>query len=381
MLNTGLRTWQLRSFHDALTQSHATRTIVSILDQDERVLQTLDDLVVSGQVDVAMNTQPDRLLQLEIADIGKRFRFVPRGVSDTHMFADNMIRVEVGTYVDDDIGWVDVPVFTGPFADVDSGGETIRITAVGKESLALSPNTTWQTPGPFGRNAKVTDVIRAIMRSQGERRFDIPDLNARLHKPLSTDKSSEAWKLSRKLARQVDRQLFYDGAGRLRLRAWPKKPVWTFRAGGNAANITTPPATTFDISEVRNTILVLGPKPDGKEPRPRAVAVANRGHNMSPWSLARRGEPRYMVETIEVGAKRHATLQNVANRTLDDRLRAAITVAFEAIPIPHLEPGDEVALVVDGERTSFRLQDFSIPLGGDPMTVGYHRRSPRRGKR
>lgn len=380
MIGLGLLAAERRALASVLQTGYKARTRVVVLDQDEREVVDLPAHVLSGSVNVTAKQRPSRTLELELLDEGQRFRFAPEGIGDSHLYADNFLRVFRGVWVPDLEDWVDIPVFTGPVASLDRDGHTISVQAVGKEVRGLEPAVSWNPAGPFGRDRKVTDVIRAIMRAQGERRFDLPRMNATLRKQISLGRHSEPWRVCQRLAEDVDRHLFYDGRGVLRLRPWPRKPVWTFRTG-DEANVTTPPHRTYELDEMRNTIEVLGAEPEGKEERPRAVAIARRGHPLSPWSLARHDEPLFLVETIEVGAKRVRVLEGVAERELEDRLRAAVQTEFEALPVPQLEPDDLVALVTDGERTTFRLREFTIPLTGEAMTIGFRRRPRKRGRR
>jgi hypothetical protein len=372
VLDLGLTAAERRAFHAALVVSYRARTRFEILDRDEQVIgDPIQGRVLSGQVDVAAQSHPDRVLQLEFADDGRRAHFVPQGPATSALYADNFIRVERGIYVTELERWVDVPVFCGPITALERNGHTVSLTAVGKEARALEPAVTWNPPGPFGRGTKVVDAIRAVMRSAGERRFDMPMLHAELNHPLSLSRSSQAWKVASKLAEQVNRQLFYDGRGKLRLRLQPERTVWTF---DTARNVVELPRFAFELEEVRNTIEVLGPEPDSKEPRPRVVVTPPPRHPLSPWRLARNGEPLHLVETLEIGAKRREVLRRAGERLLEQRLRAATHIEFDAYPVPHLEPYDEVALVIAGERTSFTAKEYTIPLVAGPMSAGYHKR-------
>lgn len=381
MIPLGLTAAERRILFDTLQTGYRARTRLTVLDRDEAEIAVLPHQVLSGSVDVKSGQKPDRVLQLELADDGSRFRFTPEAVSDAAMFADNFIRAERGVYVPALARWVDVPVFTGPVASVARSGHTISVTATGKESRALAPAVAWQPPGPFGRDRRVTDVIRLIMAAQGERHFDLPNMNATTRHQISLGRQSESWLVALRLAASVDRQLFYDGRGVLRMRAKPRRPVWTFRAGDEQANVLTDPKRTYEIADLRNVVEVLGREPEGNTARPRAVAMARRGNPLSPWGLARRGEPLFLVETIEVTNNRREALERIAERELDERLRAAVHVEFESVPVPVLEPRDLVALLVEGERLAFHLGEYTIPLTGESMTIGFNRRPQKRGRR
>lgn len=384
MIDLGLTAAERRAFRDALLHSYSARTRFTVLDRDEQPIgEAFEGRVLTGQVDFDASARPDRSLQLTFADDDRRFRFVPSGAHDATLFADNFLRVERRIRVRSLERWIDVPLFTGPIISCSRDGREVRVQAVGKEALGLEPALAWTSrPSAFGKGTRVVDAIREIMRATGERRFDLPNLTARLGERVSLSKSSQPWRVCRRLAAQANRQLYYDGEGRLRMRPWPTTTAWTFKKSEDeGGNVTTRPRSEFLISEVRNVIEVLGPEPEGKEPRLRVVVMPPRGHPLSPWSLARNGQPRFLVETVELGAKKPETLRKAGERLLRDRLEAAVHVEFDAWPAYHLEPGDRAALVVDDERTVFRLRQYSMPLGGEAMTVGYHKRSKRRGKK
>jgi hypothetical protein len=379
VLDLGLRESERTAFHAALTGSYRARTTLEVLDRDEAVLDTIEDAVLSGSVDIDTKSIPDRTLQVTFADQGRRFHFAPGGAADSAMFADNMIRARRQYWVGVLDTWVDVPLFTGPVETVSRDAGTVSVTAKGKESRLIEPEPAWR-PQHHARGKRVTDAIHDILAESGERRFDIPKRPARLKKPVSLGRHTEPWKVVRRLADSIDRQVFYDARGRVRLRHAGAHAVWRFTTTGNVVGAL--PKRAFDLTEMRNTVEVLGPEEPGKKTRLRYVATPPKGNPLSPWSLARNGKPRFIVETIELDhAKDMAVLRSRGDRELDDLLRSALTLDFEAMVVPTLEPGDMVALVEDGERTAFRLRRFTIPLTGEAMTVGENRRPKVRGKR
>ena len=133
--------------------------------------------------------------------------------------------------------------------------------------------------------------------------------------------------------------------------------------------------TTYDIERVRNTVQVLGPEPEGHAERVRFVAYAEKGHPLSPSKLARNGEPRYLVETVDAEhVKRTEQAKHQAQKKLEGLLRGEIDQSFDAVPILTLEPGDSVALNDDGEIHHINLHKFSLPVIGGEMSVGNLRR-------
>lgn len=380
MIDLGLHHADRRAFVAALQDTHEARTTVEVLDRDEQVLHELTDRVVGGSVDVDATEAIDRTLNLELADDDKAFHFVPQGPGDFAIYADNFLRVKRGIWVDAIHRWVDTPVFTGPIETVEPGGNTVTVTALGKESLGLEPSLAWR-PDHIPKGHPVVDAIHDILYDGGERKFDLPKSTLKLKKPVSLGRTSERWKVANKLAVSVDRQLFFDGRGKVRLRAYPHSPAFTFRTGTDG-NVTSRPVFTYDVSRVRNVVEVLGPEPEGKAKRIRFVAMPNPAHPLSPQKLARHDEPRYLVERVEADhIHRTEQARSQAERKLKDLLRGEVDVAFDAVPIYTLEPGDEIALSIEGSVLHFKLQRFSLPLIGGSMSVGYTRRTGVRKKK
>jgi hypothetical protein len=136
------------------------------------------------------------------------------------------------------------------------------------------------------------------------------------------------------------------------------------------------PIITYDLEQLRNVVEVRGHKGEGCE-QTKHIAYADRKHPLSPWSLARNGEPRYLVELVENGQiKRKTSAREKAERILRRHLRAAVQVEFSCLPVPHLEENDVCTLIVDNGATTLRINEFhvksfSIPLTAEGvMTVG-----------
>src|SRR5438093_10550652 len=93
----------------------------------------------------------------------------------------------------------------------------------------------------------------------GEARFDIPDLATRIPKGMSLGRAAQPWPRAVAIARSLNRQLYYDGAGVLRLRVRPRRPVATFRSGDQRrANITSPVTVSPDFTAIANTVWFRG---------------------------------------------------------------------------------------------------------------------------
>lgn len=82
------------------------------------------------------------------------------------------------------------------------------------------------------------------------------------------------------------------------------------------------------------------------------------------------------MSEVENGAlKTLAQTRALALRTLNSALLEGVSVSFDALPVPHLDPQDEVSVSTEGASLTFPLRQASIPLAhGGVMSVGTVRR-------
>lgn len=384
MRTLGLTNAERTVYHDALRASHTRRVDVELTNLDGDTLAPLGGRLLDGQVLVDMDADVTRVASLSLLDPDHTLNFDTDSPDDGAMFLDRMLRITYRVRIDG--GWVDVPLFLGPVTKLDRAGDVVEVEAQGKEALAMA--AAWR-PFTVAKGTPKVVAIRRIMRERaGESEFSLPDLRAKLPESVSLGRYSDPWAAARRIASSMDRQLFYTGDGRLELRRWPERPVWTFR-GGTGGDVVSGVSVSHNAERVRNTVVVTGGKPKGRKDRVRAQAVAPPGHALSPQRLGRtngQGEfvPRHLVERVEDDAIRSRSEANTkARRMLADLLREEVSVMFDVLPIPHLDAGDLVRAEADGIAVDFRLRQFSIPLGaGDAgMSVGYLRKTKiRRGR-
>lgn len=380
MQKLGLTASERRAFHRALRSSHTRRIHITITDLEGSVLSDLSHVVLDGQVTVNYDADVTRALNLSVLDPSHTLNFDTESPDEGALFADRMIRVHYSVLVEELDRRVSVPVFHGPVTKLARSGDVVEIEGQGKESLAMG--AIWK-PLVLRKGMEKGHAIRVLLRDRaGENHFSIPHLDYdRLPKTRNLDRYAEAWPMAQRLARSMDRHLFYDGGGRAVLRRLPERPVYTFRTG-TGGDIVSDVQVDYLLDDIKNTVVVLGKK-NGKD-RVRAQAVAWPKHPLSPRRLGRknaRGEfiPRHLVEVIEDESIRsNWQARRKAKRVLRDRLRQTVNITLDSLPIPHLEPGDLVRTTTDDISVEFRLKEFTIPLGvsGDPtMSVGYSRRT------
>jgi hypothetical protein len=274
---------------------------------------------------------------------------------------------------DPTLGWVDIPVFTGPVSKMDRTDDVVSLEAQGKEALAMGAG--W-TPMTFKRGYNKVEVIEEVMRKRaGETKFSLVERNARLPRDLSLGRMSVPWQVARSVARSMDLQLFYDGRGTLRLRKIPAKPSFLINSGDGGV-ITSDPQIAYTSENLVNLVWVKGGVPKGGRQAVSHWRAAPRSHPLSPQRLGRNGVPRYLVEVIDNDSIR--TLKEakaLAATRLESRLLQHVDVAVDTLPLPHLEPMDMLRVSTSEFAMSFRLRQASIPLtSAGQMSLGYLKR-------
>lgn len=362
-----------RALHTALTATRLVQTRVQTLTLDGDPMDDLTDLFVDGQVNVHARRPVTRSLQLALADPGQRLPFDSSSPGAGALDFKCMLQVGYDVYVAED--WVETDVFTGPVRFARRRGGLVHVEALGKEHLAMTAN--WR-PMTLSQRMKKTDAIVQILTERiGETSYVIPDLPAKLPKPVSLGRQTKPWRIARRIAASMGMQLFYDGAGVCRLRHPHGTPQFTFTSDAHVR----PPGVRLDLSgEIVNAVYVYGGPPKGSKTHITWPAVADRDHPLSPWSLARNGVPSYRARFIHDDLIRTvAEARTVAERELAAALIAHTRVRFESQPAGFfLDPLDLCQVEDDAlGMVPFRMHRYSFPLAtgpaNEPMSVGYLR--------
>lgn len=380
MIPLGLSAADRRTLLTTLFGHHRMRVLVHSLRLDGTYDADLSARLIDGQIDVDGTADVTRTASLTLLDATGSLDFDSDSPVDAALFLDRMLHVEYGVRVDFGHGngweWFDVPVFTGPITGMNRDGNTVGLTASGKEVLCMG--AVWR-PLTLRKNTRKTYAIRTILAERaGETRFEIPQLRARLPQAMTLGRDDVPWNRARRIARSLgNRQLFYDGRGVVRLRRHPHRPVLTF----TASTLLSEPQVTYSQDHTVNAVFIRGGVPKGKHVQLTAQVFASRTHPLSPWRLGRNGVPRYLIETVEDSHIRSVVeAVRLGRERLSHGLAQAVSATFDAIPVPMLEPGDLVRALTDQGAVTVRASTFSLPLtAGQPMPVGYHRTvSPRR---
>ena len=128
---------------------------------------------------------------------------------------------------------------------------------------------------------------------------------------------------------------------------------WAF----DGESLTSTPKVTVDESSMRNYVRVIN------NDRVIATAKAAPSDPFSAQSLARGGVPRWIREDATSDTTDKKAAQKLANSTLDNLMHAAVSVEFESLIVPHLEPRDVIRVVADTWEWDLQVTKFTIPLG------------------
>lgn len=362
-----------RDILTTLASTYRARTRVAVMSFDQTNRTDITAHLVDGQVDIDATADVTRSATLSLDDPNRSLPFDSDHPADTALFLDRMIRVDYEVLVDDE--WIPLPIFTGPVTKLDRNGSQVTVECQGKETLLLG--AAWRSM-TLRKGLARTDAIGRLLTEgnpvYGEARRSIPDLVSRLPKHVALTRVSVPWVEARKIARSLNRQLYYDGAGVARLRSWPNRVGFTFRSD---LHVTSDPQITIDPSAgLVNAVAVLGVVPKGSKHHVKAVAVAPANHPLSPQRIGRYLLPSGgYVQDDSIKTSREA--QDRADQLLADGLRQAVDVSFDSRVVPFLDPGDLCSVRSDELSVTFRLSKASIPLtasdGAASMSVGYHR--------
>lgn len=367
----GLHPTDLRAYQQALTFTHERRIRVHIFDLNMTLMRSLTPQVLDGQVTCDTTAEVSRILTLTFLDPSQSLAFEPDSPGPA-LWRNRIVRVIYSVRVPALGDWIDCPVFTGPLWDFSRQGAQVSITAHGMERLALGQAWNHKV---YPAKSKRTDAIEDILGRVGEDCHALPNLAFKFPQQFSVAKMDQPWKRAQHIAHSMNRYLMYDGRGTLHLRHFNDRPVFTFDR-----ELLSPPTFTRSKDPIINTVEVTGAKPKGAKRRVRAVSVATGW--MSPDSLGRGSNGLRLAEQVQNDHIRSTKeARDVADRRLKHHEQQRVTVAFDSLPIPHLEEHDRVAVTSTGVgEVRLRMAQWTIPLGGGdgsaaPMTVGSVRRT------
>jgi hypothetical protein len=371
VLSLGLSTADQKLFERSLFTGYNLKVVVQILDLNHTYVHDVSGQLIDGQVNISYLADVDRTLTLTLIDPDEAIGFDSASPSDGALYADRMIRVVYSVYSQLLPRWVDVPIFCGPVTKVARDDAVVSVECQGKESLYREPSMAW-TAKTYPKGTLLVTAIRDILGTKGgETKFDLPGWTSTLARDYSLITETSLWTMVMTLVTSAGtRQLFYDGRGVLRLRDTPTIASFTF----TEEHLTSTPKLSYDMSSIRNTVLVRGGTPTGK-PQIVSKRWLPAADPASEVSLGRNGVPRRLVEVVEDTA----IMTQAAGDARAASVLKAVSIGntdfdFDSFPIPHLEPGDSFLVTTRDFSIQLRATNFSIPLkAGNSQSNGVNR--------
>jgi hypothetical protein len=363
----GLSAAQLPAYAEALASTHNLHVQVELLDLSENLLHRLHPRVNSGQVNCSADDDVTRSATIEFFDPTQSISFDSDSPSDSAFYFDRMIKIRYGVPVDGEVHWSSV--FTGPMIKGDRTADVFSVEAQGKESRAMHgvPTMTLKR----GHNA--VDAIHDFLYERtGERRFAFPSLPNRLARPavVSWEDDKTPWVVCKKIAASLDLQLFYDGDGVCRLRREPSSSQFRFHTG-ELGNITSQVQVSHELASIHNRVRVVGS--NKHHVYETGLDYTHPGHPASPSKLGRNGVDFYVrQEIVNRHLRSKAAAKAAALKNMERAAKLQYTNTFNALPVPHLDELDMVRIHTPEYVGTERLRQWSFPLTGGDMTVGYN---------
>lgn len=376
MLTMGLSTREFRLYCEALCADHMVDFRVQILTLDHKVTASVTGSILSGQVDVDTSQECERSASLEVWDPDNRLGLDAGDPTSGGAYLDRMIQIHYGVRVDSLQAWVWAPVFTGPISSLKRADGVATMEAQGKESLLLAPTAMTIT---YDRGWAKSSILANALQRFGEKFRKITRWSAKTTGRIVLSGTEKPWPILKKIAGQLassaagtDPWFGYNGSGFAVLQSHSHATRWTFKPGDGGSILDKEPELSYDASVVRNYVRVTSGDSGNGKAAITATATAPKSSPFSPQNLGRGGVPRYIMEDVQgenITTKQQA--QKLADQTLTNLLRSSVSVEFNSLVIPHLEPRDEVEVRTDKWRWRFQLTKFTIPLSADgQMSIG-----------
>ena len=328
----GLSSADWQKYVAGILGTHERRIHVEVLDLEGRLLRSLSPVILDGQVMVDTTRgkdQPSRILDFRIVDEARALNFEPDSPAGAPLHRSRMLRIIDSRRIPALEDWVDATVFTGPIWNFNRNGAEVQLVAHGKEKLAMGAR--W-SPREFKKKSQKTDAIRTLARDTGERHLQIPDLKQTFPAKLTVARLDHAWPKMKSVSESLDgggRNLFYNGAGWLKMPPWSTLPCYTFNHA-----LLSEVEIKRTVDGLVNVVEVFGGNPRGPKKRVKSGPVALPvDHPLSPQKLGRNGVPLRLVRHIKNShfKTKKACLAR-AHQIRDDAAKLVVDFGFESLP-------------------------------------------------
>jgi hypothetical protein len=364
----------------AFARPHSIRRTVRILDLNHNLIKDVSNTFLEGQVNIDQYGDPvTRSATVSLFDPKHEIGFDQDNPAKGVVSPKYLLQLHRGIYVNPYVGWVDIPVGVLLITKPTRSGDILTLEAQGKEKMARrKPAKQLLLPASMLKTTAITTIMHTI----GETRFRLEPSKSVLGKPFVVDLETTPWAACYKIAKSMNRQLFYDAEGYVLLRTKPRSPVFTFRYG-NYGTVLSDPDFSYTDGEFYNEVHATGGTPKGKNAPIIKVARVDKSH---PLYTTRDGI--FMPSIYEVTNDKLTTpeqVQELADDTLAQVILDSQTASWESLPVWHLDQGDPVrltdALDDHGNGASYSetvtIRTMSIPLTLGTQSNGHLRRVSR----
>jgi hypothetical protein len=381
-LPDGLTAAEAADYMATIRGDYDQTTRIEVLTNERKIISTVPAAVLGGQIDctrIELDPVSNDGAKQEVGisryaksitlyDPSHAVALDSGSPADGALYLDRSIRVVVS--IRGKLRWYDVPVFTGPITHLDREGALITLEAEGCEAFGMGAAYTTGTL----KGTKVA-AFRSLMYRSGEvdAWMDVPTSKEKLAKPKVIGRDTRVWDMAFFIMASMNRLCFYDGYGRLRTPGLSQKPVIDF-AGGNDGLLLREPQVTFSTENFRNLWWELTSTKAGKDVE--AFARLKATHPLSPTRIGRNGKPRYLMGTENKADLRTKSRATERAETMLSYASADAEVRADVRPVWHLSPYDWALMRTDEWSMPFAVREFSLPLAGGEMTLGYRKNLP-----
>lgn len=368
----GLTAVEQAAYHARLFSSHDFRITAEILTLDEKV--TGQVTLLDGQINITgADAEVRRAATMTVSDPDGALDFAGASTwSGSTVWLDRLVRITHSLYVPALGRTITVTPFIGPPAKLTRDGA--EVSAELQDKTALSNRGAQPFTVPAG--AVATTAIKQILQRTGEFRFRFGTYSKRLTKSYSVGWADETspWAIAKRIAgEQLGAELIYSCDGYALLRPIPSSVAL------HVPFVTAQPQAGVDFSRISNYVRVEGKASETqsgsttKTSQPLAASQVASGA-LTPAALARQGKARYLPTLIQSDSyTTEAQARSAADRALASASRVQQEPTFSCVPFFHLDADDIVRFATPSGTVDARLNNSSIPLGAEEMSVGYVR--------
>lgn len=359
MYNPGWSATEKAAYEAQLVTNHWMRTRAMILDLDHNPVQDITKYIQDGQTNIDATQQISRTATNDLYDPTRVIGLDTANAGEGSVSPKYLLQKFHGVFVESLNRWIDIPIFTGLIDAPTRDGDLLKISASGKEVLALDKAWTVLT---VKKGTKKTDAIRQILAAAGESKFRISSSTSTLGADVSVTRDDTFWDIAKGIADGLGWNMFYDAMGTLVLRPKSTTVVWNFSTG-NGGSIRSDWQTGFSTEGIYNIVLATGGTPSGKKDPITAYAIAPSSSALNPTNLGRNGVKRYLRYDIAKDTlTKQADVQALADKTLPQVLLDSVSISFESMPVPHLEELDAIKVTdnATGISTSATQRTWAI---------------------